>query len=79
MAENTPLSQHEFDLWREGDTTFKTAILKHIETQVELNRESEGRLVALETNQLRAGTLASWISAVIAAIVGSLAGAFWSK
>lgn len=73
------LTQREFDTWRESDTQFKATILQHIEDQGALNLKSEGRITALETNLGRIGTFAGWVSALVAALVGGLAGAFWSK
>lgn len=73
------LTQREFDTWRETDAQWKHIMLAHVEGQEKLNLVNEGRLTALETNQSRLGTIAGWISAIVAAIVGGITGAFWSK
>lgn len=87
MAPNLPgqpsrdvsLSQREFDTWRESDTQWKSVVLEHVAEQGKVNREIASKVSALETNQLRAGTLASWVIAVVAAVVSGLTGLFFGR
>lgn len=70
MAE--PLSQREFDLWREGHDDRMERLLDYMDSQVTLNRSNEGRIVALETNQAAAGKLSARLSGAVGAVVAAL-------
>ena len=76
---NEALSQREFDTWREGDTAFKQQMLEHMETQTTLNRQVEGRLSVVETQQGKSATKSATISTVVSAIVSGVVAAFSGK
>jgi hypothetical protein len=76
---NEPLSQREFDLWREADEEFKRAVLKHVEAQVALNLASEQRLTKLETHREHAIISLGIFTSLVAAIVGGMAGLFFGR
>jgi hypothetical protein len=67
-----PLSQREFDLWREADNDFKQQVLTHVQGQIALNLQSEGRMKAIEIRQdsseRRATLVATGFSTVMAAL-----------
>ncbi len=69
MPDEKFLTQREFDLWREGDKEFKALALQHFEKVGVVAIVTERRIVSLETNQLNAGKLATWLSGVVATIV----------
>lgn len=48
---NTPLTQREFDTWRETDEQFKNQMLGFCRTQTELNLRIEGRMSTIESKQ----------------------------
>jgi hypothetical protein len=72
------LSQREFDTWRAEDKTFKEQVLMHMAAQVTLNLATHGRVSILEAEQsnwrLRAVSITTWVSAIVAAAVGGLVG-----
>jgi hypothetical protein len=71
-----PLDRDTFNLWREEHDKKTDLILAHVEQQTELNLATQGRLTTIETQQKEASaafaTRTTWISSVIAAIVGGL-------
>ena len=73
---DAPLTQREFDLWREGDDTFKHVMRGFINTQTALNLSVQGRLSTVEAEQEECKEFtnrrATWISGVVAAIIGSV-------
>ena len=74
------LTTREFDTWREVHDPKIDRILDFVEVQHALNIRSEQRLTTLEAQQEEAvETLArrtTWISSVVAAIVGGFVGWF---
>lgn len=70
----TPLTQREFDLWRESDEAFKRRLEEHITTQAVINLDTAVRVKALEVNQENAGRLSAKLSTVVAAAVSALIG-----
>ena len=82
---NNPLTQAEFDRWCESDTEFKQRILRHVETQVEINLDNAAAIATLRVKQEECADLVSrrstWLSSVVSAIIGGIIGAFsgrWS-
>lgn len=73
-----PLSQREFDTWRESDTAFKEQMLAHITQQTATNFDVERRVSTLQAYQdrsnTRTGVISTLVSSVVAAIVGAIAG-----
>lgn len=74
-----PLTQREFDAWREGDAEFKRRVLDHIEKQHDRNIEVESRLTAVEGGEQRNKRVS--VGSVVAAIVTAALTAFtaWGK
>lgn len=70
----TPLTQREFDLWRESDEAFKRRLEEHMTTQAVINLDTAVRVKALEVNQENAGRLSAKLSTVVAAAVSALIG-----
>lgn len=77
---DTLLSQREFDTWREEDRAFKADMRSFIEIQTRMNLDIEGRLstVQAKQNECESSTnrRATWVSAVVSALIGALATAF---
>lgn len=77
---DAPLSQREFDTWREGDETFKSEIRQFISRQTVINLDVEGRLTGVlhEHGHRERQTVirAGFLSSIIGAIVGALTGFF---
>lgn len=75
---DTALTTREFDKWSEADSEFKKQLREHIQTQIDINLHSEGRLAALEEYKnnatMRVGVLSSLVSAVVGGIVGLFSG-----
>ena len=75
---DAPLSQREFDTWRESDTTFKEDIRQFMQLQTDINLNMEGRMSSVEGNyeqlEQRAITRIGLISSFIAAVIGSVGG-----
>ncbi len=71
------LSQQTFDVWREGDEMFKQEMRVLLRDHQILHRETGERLAALETNQEKCQNQSinrtTWVSALVAAIIGGLA------
>jgi ferric-dicitrate binding protein FerR (iron transport regulator) len=76
MAE--ALSQREFDTWRESDNEFKQEMRELLRGHAALHLATEGRLATLEANHEKTKTVTTnrttWISALVASIVGGLCG-----
>lgn len=74
-----PLDKQTFDVWREQDDRFKDEIRTHIRTQNSINLDYEGRIAVVEVVQKQVGTKldrrTTWLSAIVAAVVGALAAA----
>ena len=70
------LTQREFDTWREGDERFKNELMTMMTSHQNLHLATEGRLASLEAKHEKASTQTinrtTWVSAVVAAIVGGL-------
>ena len=71
-----PLSQREFDTWRETDTAFKEQMLAHITQQTAVNFDVERRVTTLQTHQDRSNTRVSIISTLVSSVVAAVVGAF---
>lgn len=76
-----PLTQREFELWREGDAEFKQQLLAHVQEQVKLNISVAQRLSTVEAKQEECENSVSrrttWISSLVAAAVGGVV-AWWT-
>ena len=72
----TPLSQREFDTWREGDETYKHVMQNFVNTQSAFNLKIVDRVSAVEAKQedceSSLGRRSGLISGVVAAIVGAI-------
>jgi hypothetical protein len=66
------ISHREFDAWRQSHDAKVDRILDHLERQTERNLAVEGRVTALEVNQLNAGKLSAKISGAMGAIVAAI-------
>lgn len=67
-----PLSQREFDLWRESDREFKQRMEEHMAAQATVNLDIKLRVNSLEVNQENAGKLSAKLSSVVAAGVAAV-------
>jgi hypothetical protein len=76
---DAPLSQREFDTWREADNTFKGEMRDFIAAQVHLNLGSENRLTKVEEKQASSERKVIAITTVVSAAVGALMGFFGHK
>lgn len=79
-----PLSQFEFNLWREGDTAFKRQMLDHIASQQTLNAILDRRMTTAEVNLATMdanrnsdrASMAKWATVIAAAISAAVGGLF---
>lgn len=76
---NEPLTQREFDTWRETDSLFKQQMLAHISNQTETNFGVERRVSMLEAHKDKSNTRVSVISSLVSAVVGGIVGAFTGR
>jgi len=74
---NDPLSQREFDLWREADEDFKRQMLEHVKGQGVVNLAMEKRVTTLETHREHAIISLGIFTSFVSAIVGGMAGFFF--
>ena len=78
-----PLSQREFDTWREEDTAFKVEMRSFMAIQNDVNLDVERRVTSVETNyqrlEQRAITRTGIVSSIVAAVIGALGGLFASS
>jgi hypothetical protein len=74
-----PLSQREFDTWRESDEAFKREMRDHILVQTTTNLAVEGRVTSLETHREHAIIGIGIFSSIISTIVGSIAGFIFGR
>ena len=72
MVNNDPLTQREFDIWRESDTEFKQRLETHLIAQETLNRDSEARLRVIEHDHDRMMTKSGWIATIISGFTGTI-------
>ncbi len=71
---DTPLSQREFDTWRESDNTFKGEMRDFIAVQVGLNLAAEHRFTKVEEKQASSERKVIAITTVISSAIGALMG-----
>ncbi len=75
-----PLTQREFDTWRESDRAFKEQVLSHMEYQETTNRDTARRVTSLEIKDSERSVFrVGFISSVISAIVGGVTGAVFGR
>lgn len=71
-----PLTQREFDLWREADNQFKVRLEAFIDKQVEINEDAKVRLKALEVandrSVMRTGLVATVVSGIGGTVIHTL-------
>ena len=74
---DTPLTQREFDTWRQEDHAFKSELRGFMTTQTTINLDVEGRVSTVEAKQEdceeTTNRRATWVSAVVSAVIGALA------
>lgn len=77
---DAPLSQREFDTWRGEHDKKIDVLVGFIKDQTAINLDVEGRVSDVEARQAECAESVSrrttWISAVVAAVVGGITG--WS-
>lgn len=78
MAES-PLTQREFDVWREGDNAFKARLEQHLIAQQQVNTDTEARLKVLEDQHERANTRTGYIAAIVAGFAGTIVHTIFHK
>ena len=71
-----PLSQREFDTWREDDRAFKDDMRAFMESQTRLNLDYEGRLSTVEAKQDDCESTINRRSGMIAGLVAAVIGGF---
>lgn len=72
--EPDPLTQREFDLWRDGHDHKIDRLVKHIDTQESLNLRTEGRIATLEAGESKNKRLSigSVVTAITTAVIAAL-------
>ena len=79
----TPLSQREFDSWRQDDDVFKQRIEGFLTAQTEINLDNSAAISTLrakqEECQEHVARRTTWVSALVSAIVGGIVGLFAGK
>lgn len=72
-----PLTQREFDTWRESDRDFKANMLAHIKDQQNLNLIMDRRVGTLELNRDNdKSQSAKWTTVIAAAVSAAIGGVF---
>jgi len=73
------LDKQTFDVWRETDDAFKNEMRQHIMAQHTINLDVEGRLATVQATQAdydkTVTKRTTWLSGVVAAVIGAVAGA----
>lgn len=74
-----PLTQREFDLWREADSVFKSEMRTFIGAQVGLNLAAEHRFTAVEERQASGERKVIAITTIVSSVIGAVGGWFGGR